>query len=54
LARSVCTTEAVDLFVEGSEENLAKVIPALSEMEDGAAKELTPARFAEERGRQNR
>jgi len=38
----VRTTEDVDLLVEGSEENLAKVIAALSEMEDGAAKELTP------------
>lgn len=38
----VRTTEDVDLLVEGSEENLGKVIAALSEMEDGAAKELTP------------
>jgi predicted nucleotidyltransferase len=38
----VRTTEDVDLLVEGSEENLAKVIAALSEMEDGTAKELTP------------
>jgi predicted nucleotidyltransferase len=38
----VRTTEDVDLLVEGSEENLARVIAALSEMEDGAAKELTP------------
>lgn len=38
----VRTTEDVDILVEGSEENLAKVITALSEMEDGAAKELTP------------
>jgi hypothetical protein len=38
----VRTTEDVDLLVEGSEENLAKVIAALSEMEDGAARELTP------------
>ena len=38
----VRTTEDVDILVEGSEENLAKVIAALSEMEDGAARELTP------------
>jgi predicted nucleotidyltransferase len=36
------TTEDVDILVEDSEENLKKVIAALSEMEDGAAKELTP------------
>ena len=38
----VRTTEDVDLLVEGSEDNLKKVIAALSEMEDGAARELTP------------
>jgi hypothetical protein len=38
----VRTTEDIDLLVEGSEDNLRKVIAALSEMEDGAAKELTP------------
>lgn len=38
----VRTTEDVDILVEDSEENLKKVIAALSEMEDGAAKELTP------------
>lgn len=38
----VRTTEDVDILAEGSGENLAKVITALSEMEDGAAKELTP------------
>ncbi len=37
----VRTTEDVDLLVEGSEENLAKVIAALSEMEDGAGRGLT-------------
>jgi predicted nucleotidyltransferase len=36
------TTEDVDILVEDSEENLKKVIAALSEMEDAAAKELTP------------
>ena len=38
----VRTTEDVDVLVEGSEDNLKKVIVALSEMEDGAARELTP------------
>ena len=38
----VRTTEDVDLLVEDSEDNLRRVIAALSEMEDGAAKELTP------------
>jgi hypothetical protein len=38
----VRTTEDVDILVEDSEENLKNVIAALSEMEDGAAKELTP------------
>ena len=37
----VRTTEDVDLLMEGSENNLKKVILALSEMEDGAARELT-------------
>jgi len=38
----VRTTEDVDILVEDSDENLKKVIAALSEMEGGAAKELTP------------
>jgi predicted nucleotidyltransferase len=38
----VRTTEDVDILVEDSEENLKKVIAALSEMKDAAAKELTP------------
>jgi len=38
----VRTTEDVDILVEDSEENLKRVIAALSEMEDGAARELTP------------
>ncbi len=38
----VRTTEDVDLLVESSEDNLKKVIAALSELEDGAARELTP------------
>ena len=35
-------TDDVDILVEDSEENLKRVIAALSEMEDGAARELTP------------
>ena len=42
LAGLIRTTEDVDIWVEDSEENLKKVIAALSEMEDGAARELTP------------
>ena len=38
----VRTTEDVDLMVESSEDNLRKVIAALSELHDGAARELTP------------
>ena len=38
----VRTTEDVDLLVESSEGNLKNVIAALSELEDGAARELTP------------
>ena len=38
----VRTTEDVDLLVESSENNLRKVIAALSELHDGAARELTP------------
>jgi len=38
----VRTTEDVDILVEDSDENLKKVIAALSEMKGGAAKELTP------------
>lgn len=36
------TTEDVDILLEDSEENLKRVTAALSEMEDGAARELTP------------
>ena len=39
---SVRTTEDVDILIEATEENSAKVIAALSQMEDGAARELTP------------
>ena len=38
----VRTTEDVDILIESSDENLQNVIAALSRMEDGAAKELTP------------
>jgi len=43
----VRTTEDVDILVEDSEQNLEKVIAALSEMEDGAAKELTARDLSE-------
>jgi len=39
---SVRTTEDVDILIEATEENSVKVIAALSQMEDGAARELTP------------
>ena len=39
---SVRTTEDVDILIEATEENSGKVITALSQMEDGAARELTP------------
>lgn len=38
----VRTTEDVDILIEASEENCAGVIQALSQMEDGAAGELSP------------
>ncbi len=43
----VRTTSDVDILVENSRENFQKVIDALSELEDGAAKELTPQDFEE-------
>lgn len=43
----VRTTEDVDLLVEESVENYQRVIDALSELEDHAARELTPQDFAE-------
>lgn len=43
----VRTTEDVDLLIEDAEENFRKVIAALSELEDGAAAELTPKDLAE-------
>ena len=41
----VRTTEDVDLLVEDSTENFRRVIAALSELQDGAAAELTPQDF---------
>lgn len=41
----VRTTEDVDILVEEAEDNYRKIISALSEMEDGAARELTPRDF---------
>jgi Nucleotidyl transferase of unknown function (DUF2204) len=43
----VRTTEDVDILVENNEENFGNVLAALSEMEDGAAKELTPRDLSE-------
>jgi hypothetical protein len=39
----VRTTEDVDVLIEESDDNYARVIAALSELEDGAARELKPA-----------
>src|SRR5438093_7660156 len=36
------TTEDVDILIEPTEANAARVLAALSKMEDGAAKQLTP------------
>jgi len=36
------TTEDVDILIEATEENCRNVLAALSRMEDGAAKELSP------------
>jgi hypothetical protein len=41
----VRTTEDVDILVEESEDNYRRIIAALSEMEDGAARELVPKDF---------
>jgi len=43
----VRTTEDVDLLVEESEDNYQRVIDALSELEDHAARELTPKDIAD-------
>ena len=43
----VRTTEDVDILVEDSVENFAKIIAGLSELEDHAAAELTPKDIAE-------
>jgi hypothetical protein len=36
------TTEDVDILIEATEENCQRVIDALAQMEDGAARELAP------------
>ncbi|MFA5043774.1 MAG: DUF6036 family nucleotidyltransferase [Kiritimatiellia bacterium] len=41
----VRTTEDVDVLVEESEDNYRRIVAALSELEDGAARELTPQDF---------
>lgn len=38
----VRTTEDVDILVQATEENCQRVIDALAQLEDGAARELTP------------
>jgi len=38
----VRTTEDVDILVEATEDNCQRVIDALAQLEDGAARELTP------------
>ncbi|NLG34650.1 MAG: hypothetical protein GX548_04775 [Lentisphaerae bacterium] len=43
----VRTTEDVDLLIEEDEDNFKRVISALSELEDHAAAELTPADLSE-------
>lgn len=43
----VRTTEDVDILVEDTLENFENVIAGLSELEDGAAAELTPQDFVE-------
>lgn len=43
----VRTTADVDILVEESDENYQNVIAALSELEDGAAAELTPSDFVD-------
>lgn len=41
----VRSTEDVDILVEGSPDNLQRVIDGLAKLQDGAAAELTPADF---------
>ena len=43
----VRTTEDVDILIEPSEENCRRVIQGLAGLEDGAARELTPADLIE-------
>jgi len=47
LNRVVRATEDVDILVADDEENFARVIRALAQLEDGAAAELTPQDFRE-------
>lgn len=47
LNSAIRATEDVDVLIEKSEDNYERVIKALSRLADGAAKELTPADFAE-------
>jgi len=47
LNRVVRATEDVDILIAENRENYAKVIQALSKLEDGAAAELVPADFEE-------
>ena len=41
------TTEDVDLLIEATEDNCRRVIDGLAQLEDGAARELTPADLLE-------
>ena len=43
----VRTTEDVDVLVQDDEKNFERIIAALSELKDGAARELEPRDFAE-------
>ena len=38
----VRTTEDVDILIEATEENCRRVLSALAQLEDGAARELSP------------
>lgn len=47
LNSAIRATEDVDLLIERSHDNFARVIEGLSRLADGAAKELTPKDHAE-------
>jgi len=47
LNRAIRATEDVDILIEASQENFHRVIAGLSQLEDGAASELTPQDFEE-------